>query len=71
MNVLNFDFIAIVQEGGCTAMNDHTTSLISVGLPSFDSRGAWRFLRLGLLFKLVMPAIFCGLYIDLRSTLSD
>ena len=67
MNVLNFDFIAIVQEGMHSVGSLITPlALISVGLQlSFDSRSAhWRFLRLGLLFKLIlMPAIFYVGYI--------
>ena len=67
MNVLNFDFIAIVQEGMRSVGSLITPlALISVGLQlSFDSRSAhWRFLGLGLLFKLIlMPAIFYVGYI--------
>lgn len=62
MNIFNFDFIDIVQIIFHSVGSLITPlALISVGLQlNFDSRSAhWRFLTLGLLFKLVlMPALF-------------
>jgi predicted permease len=78
MNIFNFDFLDIVQIGMHSIGNLITPlALISVGLQlSFDSRSAhWRFLRLGLLFKLIlMPALFYVGYILIlgqRSTMID
>lgn len=67
MNIFNFDFSDIVQLGmhGIGSLIT-PLALISVGLQlNFDSRSAhWRFLGLGLLFKLIlMPALFYVGYI--------
>jgi predicted permease len=66
MNIFNLDFINIVQTGMHSVGSLITPlALISVGLQlNFDSRSAWRFLGLGLLFKLIlMPALFYVGYI--------
>ena len=78
MNIFNVDFLDFVQIGIHSVGSLITPlALISVGLQlNFDSRSAhWRFLRLGLLFKLVlMPALLYIAYILVlgqRSTMID
>lgn len=67
MNVLNYDFLDAIQTGIHSVGSLITPlALVSVGLQlSFDSRSAhWRFLGVGLLFKLIlMPALFYVGYI--------
>ena len=78
MNVFNLDFVNVVQEvvHGVGSLIT-PLALISVGLQlNFDSRSAhWRFLGLGLLFKLLlMPALFYVGYIIIlkqHSTMID
>lgn len=78
MNVFNLDFVNVVQEvvHGVGSLIT-PLALISVGLQlNFDSRSAhWRFLGLGLLFKLIlMPALFYVGYIIIlkqHSTMID
>lgn len=67
LNVFNFDFVDLIQTGlHSIGSLISPLALLSVGMQlKFDSRSAhWRFLGLGLLFKLIlMPALFYVGYI--------